>query len=211
MVLLAHGRNGAPDQPQIAVIAETYLARGWAVVAPELPNSIALPLSGPAEHFTMSVHRRSVAEVWAWAAERWRGLPMALAGHSLGGFAAAHLAPEARPHHLLGVSPVLSGPLLLAARIEMGPDAVAAMEREVPLMRAEIESEDATVRLAGYPGPVGVVSGAEDGIVPRAHARAYFDAAPDGRFFGLLPGQHHCPQGPDCARMLSAALDALAA
>ncbi|MCE8470271.1 hypothetical protein LZ189_14710, partial [Rhodovulum sulfidophilum] len=70
-VLLVHGRNGAPDQLQIAVIAEAYLARGWRVVAPELPNSIALPASGPAERLTMNGLRRAAAEVMGWTRARW--------------------------------------------------------------------------------------------------------------------------------------------
>ncbi|MCE8417167.1 hypothetical protein LZ190_00345 [Rhodovulum sulfidophilum] len=211
-VLLIHGRNGAPDQVQIAVIAEAYLARGWRVVAPELPNSIALPASGPAERLTMNGLRRAAAEVMGWARARWPEAPLALAGHSLGGFAIGHLGAElGTAHHLLAASPVLSGPRLLAARVAMGPPAVAALEREVPLLRAEMEAEDAAPALARVACPLGVITGAEDGIVPLADARAYFNAAPDGRFFGALPGQNHCPSGSDVAAMLDVALAALGA
>ncbi|MBL3571873.1 alpha/beta hydrolase [Rhodovulum visakhapatnamense] len=211
-VLLVHGRNGAPDQPQIAEIAEAYLARGWRVVAPELPNSIALPASGPADRLTMDGLRRAAAEVMVWTRARWPDVPLALAGHSLGGFAIGHLAADlGDPHHVLGVSPVLSGARLLAARVAMGPPAVAALEREVPLMRAGMEAEDAAPALARVAAPLGVITGAEDGIVPLTDARAYFNAAPNGRFFGALPGQNHCPAGPDVGAMLGVALAALGA
>jgi pimeloyl-ACP methyl ester carboxylesterase len=209
-VVVLHGRNGAPDQPQIAAIVWAYLARGWRVVAPELPNSSALPGSGPPGELTMARHRDAAAEVWAWAAARWPMGRKALAGHSLGAYAAAHLGRENPDnHHLLAVSPALSGRALLDARIAMGSAAVEALEREAPLMRAEMEAEDATDALRALRAPLAVISGELDGIVPLSVARAYFSAAPMAHFFASLPGQHHCPSGPDADIMLSAALTAL--
>ena len=207
--LILHGRNGAPDQVQIAAIAEAYLARGWRVALPELPNSIALPASGPAECLTMGGHRDAAIAVRDWALARWPGAVLGIAGHSLGAFAAAHLGAGA--HHVLAVSPVLSGRTLLAARVAMGPPAVEALEREVPLLRAEMEAEDASPALAALDPPLAVVTGELDGIVPLSHARAYFAAARDARFFAAVPAQHHCPEGPDYATMLAAALTALKA
>lgn len=210
--LVVHGRNGAPDQSQIVEIAQAYLARGWRVAAPELPYSSALPESGPPGELTLDRHRRAAADVYLWAASRWADAPLALAGHSIGAYAAARLAAEAEGlHHLLAVSPVISGRALLDARIAMGPKAVEALEREVPLLRAEMEAEDAAPALASLSAPVAVVSGELDGLVPLHAARAYFDAAPRGHFFGALPGEHHCPAGPAAAQMLAAALVAVGA
>ena len=130
-MLLAHGRNGAPDQAQIAEIAEAYLARDWRVAAPELPNSIALPNSGPPEEVTFTRHAQATAEVWAWLVRQWPDTPQALAGHSIGAFAIAQLAgaaPEA--HHLLAVSPPISGLVLLSAREALGPAAIEAVQRD---------------------------------------------------------------------------------
>jgi pimeloyl-ACP methyl ester carboxylesterase len=208
--LVLHGRNGAPDQPQVAAIVTAYVARGWRVVAPELPCSAALPGSGPPSELTMARYRHAAAEVRAWVTRRWPDGRLALAGHSLGAYAAAHVAGEIQGlHHLLAVSPALSGRALLEARLAMGPQAVAALEREAPLMRAEMEAEDATDALKILGAPLAVVSGARDGIVPLRVARAYFDAAPLACFFAALPDQHHCPAGPDVDLMLAAALTAL--
>lgn len=211
-VLVLHGRNGAPDQPQIAAITAAYLARGWRVAVPELPFSEALPASGSPGQLTMAGHRAAAAQVWDWIARRWPEDKAALAGHSLGAFAAAHLG-RARDdtHHVLAVSPALSGRALLQARIAMGPSAVAALEREVPLMRAGMEAEDAAPALAALKAPLAVITGALDGIVPVSVARAYFMAAPEARLFAALPGQHHCPDGPDYAALLVAALTVLEA
>ena len=211
-VLLAHGRNGAPDQAQIAEIAEAYLARDWRVAAPELPNSIALQNSGPPEEVTFSRHAQATAEVWAWLVRQWPDTPQALAGHSIGAFAIAQLAgaaPEA--HHLLAVSPPISGMVLLSAREAMGLAAIEAVQREAPLFYAEMPLADAAPSLARSNAPLAVVTGAEDGLVRLHDARIYFTTAPNGRFFGALPDEHHCPAGGACAQMLAAALTAVGA
>lgn len=211
-VLLVHGRNGAPDQAQIAEIANAYLARDWRVAAPELPNSIAVPDLGPADQVTFTRHSQATAEAWAWLAGQWPDSPRALAGHSIGAFAIAQLAgaaPEA--HHLLAVSPPISGMVLLSARHAMGPAAIEAVQREAPLFYAEMTTADAAPSLARSPAPLAVVTGAEDGLVRLHDARAYFNTAPNGRFFGTLPDEHHCPAGHACAQMLNAALTAVGA
>ncbi|MAC77833.1 MAG: hypothetical protein CML66_07190 [Rhodobacteraceae bacterium] len=209
-VLVIHGRNGAPDQPQIAEIANAYLARGWRVAAPELPHSAALPASGPPDRLSIDGHWRIAGQVLTWTRGTFPGT-VAIAGHSIGGFATAMLSCDPSLHHLLAVSPVLTGQRLLAARRAMGPQAMAELERDAPQYRAELDVADATATLKSATPPAAVVTGAEDGIVTLDHARAWFDAAPNARFFGSLPGQHHCPDGPDCAAMLAAALMAVGA
>ena len=211
-VLLVHGRNGAPDQAQIAEIADAYLLRGWRVAAPELPNSIALPESGPPDQVSFTRHTQAAAGAWDWLVRQWPGTPHALAGHSIGAFAIAQLAgaaPEA--HHLLAVSPPISGMVLLSARQAMGPAAIEAVQREAPLFYAEMPLADAAPSLARCPAPLAVVTGAEDGLVRLHDARTYFNTAPNGRFFGALPDEHHCPAGSACAQMLQAALTAVGA
>lgn len=211
-VLLLHGRNGAPEQVQIAEIAQTYLARGWRVAAPELPNSSALPNSGPPGAVTFAGHVGAARQVWAWVARQWPQAPRALAGHSIGGFAAAHLAADdADTHHVLAVSAPLSGMVLMRARAAMGPGAVDEVRHEAPAYFAEMRTADATAALHRTSAPLAVVTGAADGLVPLPDARAYFMAAPNARFFAALPGEHHCPAGAACAQMLDAALSALGA
>ena len=215
-VLLLHGRDGAGRAAHIEVIADAYVARGWRVIAPDLPNSGATPGSGPPERFTMSGHRRDSRAVLDWVLSSLAGdspvARLAIAGHSVGAFSAAWLASEhPETAHLLAVSPVVSGNALLAARDAMGPAAIEAVKREVPLMLAEMPSQDAVPALQQLTCPVAVVTGAEDGLTPPKAARAYLAAAPAGCFFAALPGQHHCPTGPIVARALAAALDAVGA
>ncbi|SMO65910.1 alpha/beta hydrolase [Paracoccus laeviglucosivorans] len=211
-VLLVHGRNGAPAQPQIAEIALAYLARGWRVAAPELPHSAALPDSGPPDQLTFTGHVRAATGVWDWVAQQWPDTPRALAGHSLGGFAVAHLAAASDDtHHVLAMSPPMSGQVLKRAREAMGPAAIDEVRRESPAYFAEMQTADAEPALNLIAAPLAVVTGSEDGLIPLKDARAYFMAAQNGRFFGALPGEHHCPAGAPCAGMLNAALTALGA
>lgn len=209
-VLLVHGRGGAPGQPQIAEIALAYLRRGWRVAAPELPHSGALPGSGPPGLVTFAGHTAAAAKVWDWVAQAWPGGRRALAGHSIGAFAAAHLAADAPDtHHVLAVSPPMSGRVLMRAREAMGPGAIEEVRAEAPAYFAEMRTADAGPALRRMAAPLAVVTGVLDGLVPLADARAYFAAAPDGRFFAALPGEHHCPAGATCGQMLAAALAAL--
>lgn len=211
-VLLVHGRNGAPGQPHIAEIAFAYLDRGWRVAAPELPNSIALPQSGPPDQVTFSSHTQAASDVWQWLAQRFSDGPHALAGHSIGAYAIAHLAAASpQTHHVLAVSPPMSGKVLREAREAMGPAAIEAVRAEAPLFLAEMSSADATQALQQINAPLAVVTGAADGLVRLSDARGYFCAAPNARFFGAIPDEHHCPAGAECATMLSAALSALGA
>lgn len=210
LAVVLHGRNGAPDQPHMVAVAEAYLRRGWRVLAPQLPYSLADPGSGPANRATMGIHRRASADVAGWAKQAWPAEPFAVAGHSLGAYAAPHIEPD-NLQHLLAVSPALSGRALLSAREEMGGDAVAVLANEAPDMYAEMAGDDAEPALARLAAPAAVVTGAEDGLTPLKYAKRYVQAAPNARFFMALPGQHHCPSGPDCDQALDAALTALEA
>lgn len=197
-VFLVHGRNGAAVQPQMSALAEAYLRRGWAVVAPDLPFSVASPDLGAPEQATMAHHVAAATAVFdALLARRDGTAPLALCGHSLGAFAIARLArSRGGLHHLCAVSPVLSGQHLLAARAAMGGDALAVLEQEVPQMYASMAEESCALDLAATRTPVAVMTGTRDGITPPDHARAYFAACRNGRFFSVLPGLHHCPDGP---------------
>jgi pimeloyl-ACP methyl ester carboxylesterase len=214
LLLLLHGRDGAGRSPHIQPIARAYLARGWQVVAPDLPYSRATPESGPPERFTMRGHLEDSRAVLRWARQRFadRDERLAVAGHSVGAWSVAHLAAEtADVEHVLGVSPVFSGRALLEARRAMGDAAVAAVERDAPAMVPELEGQEAEPALRQIARPLAVVTGALDGITPTRFARAYFAAAPGACFYTALPGQHHCPDGPPYDRALAAALEAMGA
>jgi pimeloyl-ACP methyl ester carboxylesterase len=214
LALVIHGRNGAPSQPHIAAIRAAYARRGWATVTPPLRCSSANPGLGDPSAFTMAGHLADAGEAARRALDGARRLNMpdrlALAGHSMGGWAVAELGAAMAVDHVLGVSPVISGAALIAARERMGPDAVAALRREVPGAHAEWPHQDARRALGRIDAPVGVIVGDADTLTPPEDARRWLACARDARFLSVLPGQHHCPEGPAYAQALDAALAALA-
>ncbi|QIE57270.1 alpha/beta fold hydrolase [Pikeienuella piscinae] len=210
IAVLLHGRDGSADSDHMRLLADAYIGRGWSVLAPDLAHSRATPGSGDPERFSMTGHVRDARAAIGWVQARGPER-LALAGHSIGAYAAAELAEEAQVDHLIAVSPVLSGAALLAARRAMGPDAVAALAREAPEMRREMEALDAAPALARCLAPVAVMTGARDALTPPCDALAWFRAARVPRFFSVLPGESHCPTGPVYRRAIEAALDALEA
>lgn len=208
IAILLHGRDGSADAAHMRPLADAYAARGWTVLTPDLPHSRATPGSGDPARYTMTGHVRAARAVIGWA--RAQGPEsLALAGHSVGAYAIAELAGDAGAEHLLAVSPVISGAALMAARRAMGPDAVAALEREAPDMRAQMDCLNAAPALARCAAPVAVMTGARDTLTPPADALAYLNASCAPRFFSVLPGEGHCPTGHAYRRALDAALDAL--
>lgn len=216
VALLIHGRDGKGRSDHMLPVAQAYNARGWITIAPDLPRSRATPGFGDPEAFTMTGHVRDALAILSWLRDNREfaasNMRIAVAGHSMGAYAAARLAADHDVlDHVLAISPVLSGARLMEARIAMGPSAVETMQREAPALVAELADHDATVALGAIASPVGVVSGELDGITPPSTACAYLRAANWPCFLSILPGQHHCPQGDSYARALSAALDALKA
>lgn len=211
VALVLHGRNGAPEQPHIEAIVSAYRRRGLASVVPELPHSAANPGSGEPAALSFRGQAIAVRRVAEWLAGQAPGRPVAVAGHSLGAFAAPRVAETLPLAHVLAVSPVVSGQALLEARRSMGPEAVAALAAEAPALRAEMTAATAVPAIAALAVPVAVVTGAEDALTPPADARTYLAAAAQPRFFAVLPGQDHCPVGAATDTVLDAALIALGA
>ena len=211
--LVAHGRNGATDQPQIAILIRACLDRSLAVVAPELCCSAANASAGAADTFTMEAHYADVAAAADWAErEAFAGLPglRLLVGHSMGAYAVCRLAAE-RPGAagVLAVSPVISGAALLAARRAMGKGAVDALRRELPHALEEYPRHDLAPFADKLIAPVAVIVGADDTITRPEDAVRLAEMAPRCASLDVLPGEHHCPVGPGYAASVGAALDRL--
>jgi pimeloyl-ACP methyl ester carboxylesterase len=218
VALLIHGRDGIGLAGHMLPIAHAYLARGWRVVAPDLPYSAAKPQSGPHEKITLAIHNENARLALLWATQTFASdverCGMALAGHSLGSHSIAVLAGDIdgsnlECHHLIAISPVVSGSRLLAARRAMGQPAVDALIREAPSMFEEMERHDSRPCLEKIDAPLAVMTGSMDTLTPPDAARDYFDAAPGSCFFSVLEGLHHCPAGPIYERALNCALDAV--
>ena len=219
IAVIAHGRNGAPDQPQMRPILSACLTRGLVVLAPHLCNSAASCAAGAASGFTMAGHLADLAVVLGWAERErgllgWRSGGALLCGHSMGAYAACRLAAGAAPgtvSGILAVSPVVSGSALIAARRATGPEALAALAAEVPGAMVEWPGHDLLPLAGKLSMPVAVIVGAEDTVTPPGDARLLAEALPDLAGFEIVPGEHHCPAGPAYEDTIARALDRILA
>ncbi|MBK0398312.1 alpha/beta fold hydrolase [Limibaculum sp. M0105] len=214
IAIVAHGRNGAPGQPQVACMTDAALRRRLIVVAPQLSNSAAGDGAGRPEDFTINGH---VAElravvVWTQALPELTDLPAApiLMGHSMGAYAALRLAAEdagGRIGGVVAVSPVVSGASLIAARRRMGAAALQALASEVPGALETWLEHDLLPMAARITVPVAVMTGAADALTPPADAERLARALPNVVALDILANEEHCPSGAVYAASLDRALD----
>lgn len=97
LAVVAHGRNGAPDQPQIGPLIGACLARGCTVLAPHLGHSAANAGAGAAGDFTIAGQIADLGAVLGWARQAradlgWTQGGALMLGHSMGAHAALRLA-----------------------------------------------------------------------------------------------------------------------
>jgi len=214
VAIVAHGRNGAPGQPQVAHMTDAALRRRLIVVAPQLSNSAAGDGAGRPEDFKINGH---VAElravvVWTQALPELADLPAApiLMGHSMGAYAALRLAAEdagGRIGGVVAVSPVVSGAALIAARRRMGAAALQALAAEVPGALETWLEHDLLPMAAQITVPVAVMTGAADALTPPADAERLARVLPNVVALDILANEEHCPKGAVYAASLDCALD----
>ncbi|MEM6679476.1 MAG: hypothetical protein AAF675_16560 [Pseudomonadota bacterium] len=208
LAIALHGRNGAPDQPQMVGLTRTLLSMGFSVLVPALrnsaPNTEAGTADGEAAAFTMQGHlddASAILDFLGRGGAQTLGLPtgpLLLAGHSMGSYAALSLAATRGPGAVgavLAVSPVVSGAAILAARFAMGPAAVAALEAEVPGAIAEYSRHDLAPLAAEIRQPVGMVVAARDGLTRPSDVERLRCCLPRALPLETVPGNNHCPSG----------------
>ncbi|MEO0427759.1 MAG: alpha/beta fold hydrolase [Pseudomonadota bacterium] len=219
LAVMLHGRNGAPDQPQIIEAAAVLSRHGLNVLLPALPNSAANSeagtAGGAADRFTMTAHLADAAAVLDWVQKGGVGSigapsePLLLAGHSMGAYAALRLAAERREaasSAVLAISAVVSGAALLTARAAMGQPALDALEREVPGATAEYAEHDLTPLAPRLTHPTAFVTGTRDGLTRPGDVAAFAARLSPAPFVETVPEAEHCPSGPTYAEALDRAL-----
>lgn len=213
MAVVAHGRNGAPDQVQIMRAVDACLDLELVVVAPHLSNSAAGDGAGCARDFRIDGHLAELRAVigWARAQAEFSGAAgkMIVIGHSMGAYAALRIAADEEGAGLCGVlaiSPVVSGAALIAARRRMGKAALDELATEVPGALEDWPVHDLLPLAARIAVPVAVMTGADDPLTPPTDAETLARALPDLISLDILPGEHHCPRGDGYAQCLGRAL-----
>lgn len=199
LAFIHHGRNGNAEG--MRDIASAYLAHGYMVVMANARNSHYNDSAGTAKDFTITEHINDLERTIEFAhhnskAIGWTGDIFALAGFSMGGYAASYLAAtrySGRAAHLLALSPLTTGERQIEARRDH-PKGIEILQRELPLAMDEWPKHDIFKHISGLTSPVSVIVGADDTVTPPRHVCAFADALKhQGVLVSLdvLDGRHH--------------------
>lgn len=181
VMIFAHGNGELADfwTDQFGMVQSW----GWGVLLYEYPGYGRTP-GKPSE----ATIRRSALRVYDWAASDPRVDPGRIVayGRSLGGSVASYLAAT-RP---------VAGLILESAFTSVGPLAAGYL---VPkwLVRDPFDNLSA---LRHYRGPLLVLHGRADDLVPFEHGRALASAVPGAEFHALPCGHNDCPRPWDLIR-----------
>jgi len=181
LVIFAHGNGELADDwvDQFGPVQ----AWGWAVLLLEYPG-----YGRAAGRPSQATIRRAMLAAYDWAAQEPRidSTRIVAYGRSLGGGAAAYLA-AGRP---------ITGLILESSFTSIRPLAAKYL---VPgwLVR---DPFDNLLALQGYRGPLLVLHGAADGLVPIEHGRALGAAVSGAEFHELPCGHNDCPLSWDLIR-----------
>jgi len=175
VVIFAHGNGELADDwiDEFAVMRDW----GWAVLLLEYPGYGGSP-GAPSES---SIRQAALAAFdWAAADPRIDAARMVAYGRSIGGGATAQMA-AARPVAALILESAFTSTRPLAARYG------------VPgwLVRDLFDNLEA---LSRYRGPLLVVHGTDDRLIPIGEGRALADAVPSAEFHALPCGHNDCPR-----------------
>ncbi len=217
LAVIAHGRNGAAHAPHMLKLIKTYLKHGYIVLSPDCCASAWNDAAGVEGDFLLGNHVRDVRRSIEWAEGRaaelgWSGGHLALAGHSMGAYAVAHLAAtrwHGRIGHLMLVSPFTSGVRQIEARDKYHPDGIANLRRDVPAALEEWPKHDIFTVIDQLTLPIAVVAGSKDIVAPPENVREFVERLPTPPAFLMLPEASHCLEGGEYRAELGALLAGL--
>lgn len=217
LVLISHGRNGAAEAPHIGIIAEPYLLRGYTAVIPDLCASHHNGSAGTGDDFTIGLHVRDTRRALLWAMAEATDLScdpdlVALAGHSMGGYAVSFLAAtefRTRVRHVLAAAPFTSGRRQLEARARLHPQGVDSLRSELPRALTDWPQHDIFAVIAQLSMPVSTVVGVLDTVTPEENVLEFNLMLPLAVDHVVLDGAHHCLEGGPHTAVLTAVVDRL--
>jgi len=125
---------------------------------------------------------RDAREIIEWVRRdsKLRELPLVYYGESLGGAVATQMALENPPHALI----------IDHSFTTMG-EMIDRVCRGVPLRYVCRSRFNSIENLSGYHGPVLVIHGEEDRLIPILHGQRLFEAANNPKWFLSIPGAGH--------------------
>ena len=130
--VLQHGWGGNKEKPTIQSVKRGFHDAGFQTFNFDATNTFG-ESDGDYEKSTLGLHWEDLEDVVKWAQKQeWFSKPLALSGHSKGGYAVARYVEEhpEEVDYLVPVGPVISGELSFAAARKRDPEALKKWEEE---------------------------------------------------------------------------------
>ncbi len=209
--VLQHGWSGKKEQEHIVAIQEAFIDNGWQVFNFDATNSFN-ESDGIFDDSRLGLHYEDMEDVCQWAQKQdWFIEPLAVSGHSMGGYAAVRYA-EDHPREvslIAPIAPVISGKLTTESKELYEPGTIKRWKDEGFLI-SESSTTPGLVKRAPYavheewlkhdllPNarkltmPVFLLTGTEDTSCPPNHVQKLFDAiSHQDKVFKTIDGAPH--------------------
>ncbi len=204
-----HGFTGNMDEEQIKIFERLYTKNGWNVVNINCTNSFN-DSDGKIDDFTFGRHKTDLSDSIKWAKEqKWYKEPIALIGHSAGGFSVIMNAVEYNDiiDHIVPVSTVTSGINLISSYKDSMKEEFEKWQRQG---YRDIEQDGSTDRISmknifkfidysvfddlhKISVPAYFIVGSDDDLTKIEHIRRAYDRIKScDKKFIIIDGANHC-------------------
>ena len=219
--VVQHGWGGNRDKPTVQAMKSAFLESGFQTFNFDATNTFG-ESDGDYEKSTLGLHWEDLEDVVKWVQKQeWFKGPLALTGHSKGGYAVVRYAEEYpnEVSYLAPVAPVISGKLSFEAMEEREPRALkewkekgvreyvsektGKLKRNHWFQMEERLNHDLLPNAHKLTMPTLLIVGSKDTSCPEKHTRILFDAMPDGnKKIAIIDGAPHSyyekPEQEDC-------------
>lgn len=207
--IVQHGWGGHRNKPTVVAIKNAFLESGFQTFNFDTTNSFG-ESDGDYEKSTLGLHWEDFEDVTLWAQQQsWFKGPLALTGHSKGGYASLRYAQEhpEQVSYVVAVAPVVSGELSFQAAEKDDKEGLLRWKetgvkervgKEGNLRREHWFQMEERLQHSLLPlaekltMPVLFIVGSEDVSCPPEHIRILFEAMPENsKEIKILPGAPH--------------------
>lgn len=209
--VIQHGYSGFKEEAHVQIMKDAFLENGFITFNFDTTNSFN-ESDGKFINATLGLHYEDLEDVVRWVQQQeWFKEPLALIGHSMGGYAVARYAEEFsnKVGLLVPVAPVVSGELSFEAHEYFEPgDLVEWKEKGIKETRSS--SRPGIIKIKTWESmkerlnhdllpnankltmPTLLIVGSEDQTCPPSHIKKLFDAIPgETKNYKIVEGAPH--------------------
>lgn len=198
--VIQHGYGGFKDQEHVLKMKDAFLNNGFVTFNFDATNTFG-ESDGEYEKSTIGLHYEDFEDVANWVQEQdWFVAPLAITGHSMGGYSVARYAEEYpdKVAFCAPIAPVVSGELSWEAHKEFAPEEFEMWKEEGVLVKPSTTNPNNIKRspwshmeerldhdLLPYADkltmPIFLYVGTEDTSIPPKHVQKLFDSIPSNK------------------------------